>query len=331
MIDDFFYNISMRLRKENNLSDFTWAMCETCYSFRDAFLLFFFDKIDLDADITIEREESTDGSRPDFVIHCGESIYIIENKINDTNQHFGQYDEAFDVDPSQFGYITNYKILNKDVKTKAYQLRTWEQLYDKFMDNLPEDEKEKELWLGYLEYIKSVCNLVKIEKPMRLDGIYSLYCLMEIFEKLSDRDDANFELSIYSSNSFCGSKASRNGFTGVNFEVKYKAPLVKQKCEIWGWIGIYYNSTEPCIAIEFKNTQGWGKDFCDLVLPYKSKWSDGSTFLKPYFEEKEFLTFELSEELHQKFEKSQDVAEQEKILKQFMDEVLLYPNALKQG
>ena len=67
------------------------------------------------------------------------------------------------------------------------------------------------------------------------------------------------------------------------------------------------------------------------MLPYKSKWSDGSTFLKPYFEEKEFLTFELSEELHQKFEKSQDVAEQENILKQFMDDVLLYPNALKQG
>ena len=330
MLNDFFYNLSIRFRKENDLSDITWAMCQSCESFRNAFLRFFFENIDLTKEIIIEREKSGEGSRPDFVIDRDGLTYLIENKIYNHSHHFGQYDEAFNVPPSRFGYITNYKVLDEEALSRDYQLRTWEEFYDTLNNNLPEDEEQKQFLQGYLNYIENVCNMVRIDQPMKLDGLYSLFCLVQTFEKLSERDEQDFKLSIYSSNSVCGSTASRLGFTGVNFEVKYKSKQLNVKSQIWGWIGVYYNGPEPVIAIEFYNKPGWGEEFCKIILPYSAKWSDQETFIKPYFEEKHYLTFELSEDLHKKFNLSESVSEQEQILKSYMDEVLRYPIVLTQ-
>ena len=54
---DFFRFLSDKFRKENDLSDITWAMCQSCESFRQYFLKFFFPEIQLDEDISIEREK----------------------------------------------------------------------------------------------------------------------------------------------------------------------------------------------------------------------------------------------------------------------------------
>lgn len=327
MISNLFYNLSIKYSRENDLSDFTWAMCQAFDSFRNAFLRFFFPDIDIEKEITIEREKSEDDSRPDFYINCNGDIYVIENKIYDRNQHFGQYDKTFNIPPHRFGYITNYSITDEEIISKGYPVRTWEQLYDAFMDNLPENEEDRNIWKGYLCYIKEVCNIIKINVPMRLEGIYSLYSLIQIFEKLSDRKEQDFELSIYHSNSICGTTACRLGITGVNFELKYKS---NPKQLIYGWIGIYYDRPEPLIDIEFRNHTAWGAGYCDMILPYKSDWSNQSSFIKPYFEEKEYLCFELTKELHKSFNETESVEEQETILKSFMDEVLRYPIALKQ-
>lgn len=327
MIGKFFNNISYKFRKENDLSDITWAMCQSCDSFRNAFLRFFFKDFDTSNDVTIEREKSEDDSRPDFVIYSNGNTYIIENKIYDTNHHFGQYDNAFNVEPQRFGYITNYRISDKEIISKGYSIRTWEQLYDTFMSSLPEDEEEKIIWSGYLSYLKNVCNIIKIDTPMRFEGMYSLYSLIKILEKLSTRIEEDFEIKIYHSNSICGTTASRLGITGVNFEVKYKN--IKLEKQIWGWIGVYYDRPKPIIDIEFRNHSAWGAGYCDMLLPYKSDWKDQSTFIKPYFEDKEYLCFELNKELNTRFNQSDDVKEQEAILKSFMNEVLRYPFALK--
>lgn len=322
---DFFQFLSYRFTSENDLSDITWTMCESCESFREQFLKFFFPEIQIVKDVYIEREKPESNSRADFVIDNGGEKYLIENKINDQNHHFEQYDAAYCVEPDRFGYITNYKINDKDIKGKRYQLRTWEELYMIFSNNLPNDNEERIFWQGYLEYVKNVCGIIKIDKPMKLNGIYSLYSLMEIFKKkLTQREEEQFKLIWYNSNRLCGNGVS-HGATGVNFEIVYKNLNQENAPRMWGWIGIYFNTEEPNIWMGFYNVEGWGKNYIDKLLPYKDRWTKQEEFEKP-FEEEKCLWFEMSKELKTEFEKSEDVVKQENILKAFMDAVILYPS-----
>ena len=65
---DFFQFLSSKYHKENDLSDITWAMCQSCESFRFAFLGFFFPEMQIKPSLSIEREKAEDDSRPDFYI-----------------------------------------------------------------------------------------------------------------------------------------------------------------------------------------------------------------------------------------------------------------------
>lgn len=318
---EFFKYVSQKFRKENDLSDITWAMCQSCESFRDAFLKFFFPEIIIEKSISIEREKSEDDSRPDFYIENDGKRYLIENKIYDTNHHFGQYDNTFNVDPNRFGYITNYEISDDNIRQKGYRLHTWEELFNYFSKEMPVIDEEKPLLNGYLEYIKNVCGIIKIEKPMKLDGIYSLFSLMEIFEKkLAKRDEELFSVSLYNSNKLCGNGNS-HGATGVNFELKYKNVNTNR---IWGWIGIYYDREKPLICMGFYDNPNWGKGYVDMLRSHKGNWTNQDCFEKPYFEDST-LFFDMSERLRDAFNASEEIEEQEAILKRFMDEVLTYP------
>ncbi len=324
-IIDYFKYCSWKFAKENDLSDITWAMCMSSEVFRDSFLLFFFPNMVIEKDILIEREKSADDSRPDFYINNGGVTYLIENKINDRNHHFGQYDVAFHVTPEKFGYITNYKIYEKEIIDKKYPLRTWEELYDRFSERIPEETEEKFLWEGYLEYVKNVCGIIKIDKPMKLEGLYSLFSLIEILEKkLCDRDTDEFRVKKYNMN-ICGNGGIKNGVIGINFELTYKNIQVDT---FWGWIGIYYNREQPTICMGFYNNPGWGKLYIELIKPYEKEWCCGKTFDRPYFDSS-CLWFDMNRCFHDIFENSDQVINQEAILTQFMDEVLLFPILLR--
>lgn len=324
-LNDFFYYISYKFYKENDLSDITWAMCQTCEDFRNLFLKFFFPKIKIVPDIIIEREKATEGSRPDFYIENGNELYLIENKINDKNHHFGQYDDAFNVSPEKFGYITNYSIIDADIRQKGYKIHTWEELYNYFSKQEISDENSKSMIEGYLEYVKKVCSIIKIEKPMRLTGIYSLFSLIEIIEKkLSQRDENEFSIYPYNTNRNCGGGIS-NGITGVNFHLKYKAVNI----ETYGWFGIYYERPRPDINIGFYNSSAWGAKYIEMLNKHEKQWSDNESFNKPYFEG-QYLWFDLSKDLYDKFENSNSIEEQEAILKKFMDDVIMYPIKIKE-
>ena len=79
----FFDALSERGRKENDLSDVTYAMCEADLKFRQFFLDFFFREANLDAhSVMIEREHSDLSGRPDFwITDTDGTIYIVEVKI----------------------------------------------------------------------------------------------------------------------------------------------------------------------------------------------------------------------------------------------------------
>lgn len=88
----FFKAIASRMWKENDLSDITYALCESNESFKQFFLDFFFKEAHLEAKLAkIIREHSVEDSRPDFWIDTPQGTYIVEVKIWGANHHFKQY------------------------------------------------------------------------------------------------------------------------------------------------------------------------------------------------------------------------------------------------
>lgn len=167
MVDAFISNLSYRFRSENDLSDVIWTMCQTSPKFQNAFLAFFFPKVKF-GNVLIEREKSNDDSRPDFYIDLSGTIFLVECKIYDRNHHFEQYVKKFKIPNENLGYITNYPC-----QKKGFIVKTWTELYIYLEDIVPEDEAP--LWNGYLRYLQDVCSITLFNKPMKIDGMSSLY------------------------------------------------------------------------------------------------------------------------------------------------------------
>ena len=312
MIKLLFENLSERLYNENDLSDITWAMCYTSSAFKEAFLKFFFEDMEISEDIEINREVSKDDDRVDFLINNKGETFLIENKINDKISHFGKYDKTYKVTPERFGYIANYPISQE----KPYQIRTWEDFYKKLKTTKCDDDIEQSLIEGYREYLKKVCNIIDFEKPMNIEGIYSLYELIEILIKLCKRQEENFSLSVFTKNRFYDNSHADHSVTGINFDLNYRrGSHIK---ESWGWIGIYFSQEKPIICIGFWDIDGWGKPVCSIIkkagaikkgkLHSESYEEEGAYWLDFVDREKTFNTLSLEE--------------QTDMLKSFMDEVL---------
>lgn len=259
----FIENLAHRFRSENDLSDVTWTMCQTSDRFQCVFLKFFFPWLEEDCgEVYIEREQSNDDSRPDFVFEYNEQTYVIENKIGDRKQHFEQYIKRFKINPNQLGYITNYPLV-KD----GFTTHTWTEFYKYVQSNIPEDECE--LWTAYLSYLHNVCYIFLPTKAMDLKGMYSLYTFYRSLDEVVSVDNESFSSSLYDSrkdtnhggNFLC---EPRDGVMGKYFEVKFKDVKIKKS---WGWIGVYFDREDPIICIGFCNRQDWGKPVNNLILP----------------------------------------------------------------
>ena len=335
----FFSCLSERMYNENRLSDITWALCQVSDNFKYSFVKFFFEDLKKEdcRDFEIEREKQQDIGRPDFYFEFDNKVFLIENKINDPNHHFHKYLQICK-EPSNLGYITNYAIKeeddindNGDVKKwkelydEGFRVHTWEEFYDYMsicMRNNSNtlNEEERDFWEGYLEYIKNVCSIIKIKKVMKLDGIYSLFSLMTMLEKLCKEGKGNnYSLSLGSEGTMNKTKCQR-GISGINFAIIYDA-YANEK--IWGWIGVYYDKEKPEIWIGFSNY--WGKKYIDMLD--RNSLSSGQTFEKPR-PDSEALWFKLNEKQMEKFEMATEIEEQEIILRNFMDEVINYPDFL---
>ena len=315
MTSDFFKYLSERKYKENDLSDITWALCNSSYAFRDMFLKFFFPDISISPELEIMREESRNDSRPDFVIHNGEEVFLIENKINDKQQHFGQYDKDFHVLPENFGYIANYHIHQPD-KTKHYRIKTWEEFYRVLAGFQTDNTEENKLVKGYRDYLKHICNIIDFTKPMNIEGIYSLYELMELLSKLCNRETEHYSISIYNSDRTFENRYADHYSHGINFEVKFKGV----KILAWGWIGIFFYNEMPDICIGFRNEKNWAKNICDIVKNVKD---DGKHFSAPYEEDGAYwFDFIDGKETYEEYFNKLSLDKQADLLREYFDEVL---------
>lgn len=308
MIESFLNILSNRKRSENDLSDITWAMCLSSHSFQSLYLNFFFPNVEFLNITKFEREKPEGDSRPDFLIENNGIIYIIECKIYDQNHHFEQYTSTFNIPKERLGYITNYKMTYS-----GYSIKTWEELFDSITMNLPENEHEKALWLGYLKYLKSVCGIIKITKKMELKGMYSLYSFTELLKKLVNRTETNFELRYYSNKNIQGGI----GISGCYFEIKFLNDSIETS---WAWVGIYYERENPLICLGFEDKQGWGKPVYEIIEKQLNKVEEDEYSTKPYHDVGAFW-FELTENKHKEFD-STDLDGQTQILKNFIDSVI---------
>lgn len=300
--------------KENDLSDITWALCNTSSLFRDFFLHFFFPEMKIERYITLDREISKDDSRVDFIIHNKDEIYIIENKINDKNHHFGVYEKVYNVTSERFGYIANYKI-EQPFEGKNYAIRTWKDFYVHLQTLKSDDIREQTLIDGYKIYLLNVCNIILYEAPMNTNGIYSLFELIEVLSELCERNEDNFKIE--HTNIGChytGGYKNTHKELGVAFKLTFEKILFP---ETYGWIGIFFERKEPLICIGFYDKEKWAKKLCCILNDRLI--SAGKLCSKSYSDD-HGIWFDFTK--HDELNKCSSIEEQKNLLKEYMDEVI---------
>ena len=252
MIQKFFENLSCKFRKENSLSDITWCMCEASEKFKKDFLHFFFPNKTFDKIEEFCREYTYDDSRPDFYIKSGGEVFLIEVKIGDMNHHFQQYENTFQIEKENLGYITNYTHYER-----GFQVKTWKQFYvylENEIENL-QDVEEIHLYKAYLLYLKNVCSIVIIKEKMNLQGSYNLYSFNEILKEVLESKTGQYQLSV-------SSFTITSRYSGSYLYVK---PISENKETLYLWMGLYYERENPEVWLEVKRVQNWGKPFYDIL------------------------------------------------------------------
>ena len=310
MIKKFIETLAKYYKHENDLSNITRVLAVTDEDFKSKFLRFFFPDIDIAKVIEIDREKPDDtygDSRVDLYISMEEDDkpYIIEVKIGDRNQHFGQYDDAYGVTKERFGYITNYNCI--EGKELGYDVKTWEEFYDymsAFTDN-------SELTSGYLSYLKSVCNIIKYNKPMNLEGLSTIPCFLDTAKKIIETMDVDLEL--YNDKNYCYQWSVHQGFY---FNCKDN----KEK-NCYGVIGLWFNE-KPVITFGINNHP----DISANIIKNKSLIVKDTEYItEPYYErcwQKDDVWFELSDEKTRLFQNAKTLDEQYSILYEFVKEAL---------
>ena len=313
----FFRSLADRFRRENDLSDMTWAMCEASAAFRRMWIRFFFgEALDPETVTRIEREVTSDnrGSRVDFLLRVrGGDTYLIEVKIGDRNQHFGKYDSDYDIPPERFGYITNYPLNDRKYKN----VRQWSAFYYELSkaDGIPEEEQE--LFQGYLEYLRSICGIVMLTEKIEIDRMSALYALTLLVEELSAREGDRYVSKYWKG-------LDRREVRWLFFHVKYAD--FPDWPDQYLFIGIWFKEKTPRILGGFDKRATYAKEACEFLNKHRSLLGaiplefcsapdkhDGEWYLN------------LSEEATAKFCAAATVDEQKELLKGYMEEITKFP------
>lgn len=275
-MSEFFKAIASRMWKENDLSDMTFALCQSNIDFKKFFLDYFFPNDDIDPQKALfQREFAVEGARPDFWINVNDEVYLVEVKIWDRNHHFKQYHDVLtsecNIDAEtaygRIGYIANYHIspqeagYKKDVSTfKKFQVREWTDFYRKLEERVSVDDFAGGDFaiVGYLHYLRRLCSIKKFdaETPVGRELLETIAWLEDSTARAIKecRDTAQYNRS-----SSCIDLTWRKGrfFT---FEVNGSV--------VYAFIGVYFGAPsikdgEPCIAVVIEDSPGWGKIACD--------------------------------------------------------------------
>lgn len=267
----FFEALAARAYKENDLSDVTYAMCQSDSVFKKFFLDFFFPNANLSAeDAIFEREHSANNGRPDFWIRVNNTTYIVEVKIWDGSHHFGQYKEMLKKENNckedgawqYLGYITNYELKHDSVPVK-----TWKDMHEKLKLKNGFDDP---IIIAYMSYVKSVCgfetcNIDNFE--FNPEDFKYIQTLCQEIDKCVD-DDKNKKIKAYN----CSVNFKTKCWMGRHFELKD----FKDGKSIWGFLGVTYKDEIANICVSFRDQSGWAKLLCDQYRKEIEKCKDSA-------------------------------------------------------
>lgn len=305
--EKFFENLARYYHHENDLSNITVALCNTSELFKEKFLHFFFPELKI-ADISeISREiwdSNAMGSRVDIHITLNsDEIYIIEIKKEDKNHHFGQYELAFDVDKSHFGYITNYYC--KEGIELGYDVKTWRQLYD-FLNKGKSSDSEP-IIRSYLSYLKSICNIIKYTKPMNIKSLNTIPQFFATMDEIVENESESLHISPldekyggwdYSYKSFrIDEKNNNEELTKGYFRI----------CYLPNFISVGIVPREKIMAEEIEKAAK-KDEFKFSMSPYIGKWG--------------YLWYDLSESTLDQLQNAVSVKDQKDILTAYLKEII---------
>ena len=326
-LKSFFGFLASRYSDENDLSNVTWALCQSSGWFMETWMRFFFPFFDTGRITGFYREMADDegkGSRADFVITVeGESKpYVIEVKIWDDGHHFEQYLEAYRIGKERLGYIVNYPLSYKDFK-----VRSWSEFFDHLKDSsIP--EQDKEVVHAYCEYLKRVCVIMRAENKIDIEKTASLQDLILLFGDLVNRETESYRTIGFDTPKWESTLTARRAY----LELSYKSgPWSNTK--LWPCFGLWFDNQNPRICAEFEKEKGWGKpvfDFLKANVELFGEMEVKYTSL-PRISPKVGAIFDFSEYALDAFNKAETVDEQREIMKRFLDEVLLFPLRLSEA
>jgi hypothetical protein len=306
-LTDFFYFLSLRLRKETNLSDITWALCKANQKFRDMFLNFCFNKKVPEMEI-ISREIQSNDSRPDFFcIDKNRHKYIIEIKINDKNNlHLEQYRDEFP--DAARAFIANYNGKKFCDTDSDWSITTWKNFIDflkEEIDKEDKEDKEDEMINGYVEYLKNIMRYTEVEK-MNLNEVTSLPVFSHILEDIiTEYDEKTLKFSNQPKSFF----EKRYGRC-ISFNDKFGNNILF-------WIGILLENS-PCLYLFFDAEK-------DILVKKIEKIEKAQYF---YIDEEEgFPFFYLEDSYHDiLFSDGHEIKEQKDVISNFLKEILDFYN-----
>ena len=241
--------------------------------------------------------------------------YIIEVKINDQSHHFSQYVNAYKVDASHFGYITNYAWTQS-----GFKVRQWKEYTEYLLNECLFSDDELSLVSAYLEYTKKVCYMDADIERINLNEMRSLYDITRLFKQLIGVETADYTSTFYRDYTNDASKYSA-------ITVKYNAH--PEWGNVFPVIGVWFNPPFPRICAGFFKDAGWGKHVCKFLDTKRTKFSlvKSDVHGSPIKDEGYF--FYLSENAQAEFNKAENVDEQREILRKFLGEVIEYPILLE--
>ena len=296
-------------------------MCDSSRFFKEHFIHFFFPHLDVDQVMEIRRERpdtNDGGSRVDLFLELSndDKPYLIEVKINDTNHHFGQYEHSYGVPSERLGYITNYKM-----KQDGYDVKTWEGFYDYMFQLNKTNQEDKELVDGYIRYLQTVCSIIKFDKPMKLQYLFSLYEFFKILPKLLTRQNDYFEMTpgrIYEARLKWGISVCDFNFKPLSFEFNHS---------FYGQFDIYFEREQPLIVLFVQDCKEYKLEMSKLIENISSL-QGGKLFKEPYQEEDDWgnngIWFEMRPEVFTDVQEKDSIDDQIKLMGDYIDEVLIY-------
>ncbi|HEY1717097.1 MAG TPA: hypothetical protein VGH42_02235, partial [Verrucomicrobiae bacterium] len=205
---EFFKKLARRFRSENHLSDFTYVALEVIPEFKKDFVHFFHPSLEISdngieviREFTLKSSDQQPSGRPDFLLRCNAWDLIVENKIWDSDYHFGQYGVTPLVLGGRkplVGLIANHKV-EPTQQSQGWAIKTWDEFVEYFANKKysPYDD----VFSAYIEYVNKVCAMTKFNN-FKFDAnslhalAYFARMIRATLDKLPTVSNSMYEISV---------------------------------------------------------------------------------------------------------------------------------------